>query len=222
MPLTKSIALEVAEAEELDRDCSNKYHPQKWRPAVVGTEVIPVVTQPIDPQLLVLKWFLWSRNLLTLYFSRGQTQPLSTIPGVTQPLLLLRNWPMQPFEKRTNQHSVKIITRLLVLYFIKCDVTVDVCDTIYIFSHNLLMIVPRYPISGYVPGYGYHHYYLPWYGHDLSADILYHSSLFLVLFFGWCFECICNNYVLVLFFFWIKIKQTYYSFKKRHLALIYY
>ena len=55
VPLTKSIALEVAEAEELDRDCSNKYHPQKWRPAVVGTEVIPVVTQPIDPQLLVLK-----------------------------------------------------------------------------------------------------------------------------------------------------------------------
>ena len=125
MPLTKSIALEVAEAEELDRDCSNKYHPQKWRPAVVGTEVIPVVTQPIDPQLLVLKWFLWSRNLLTLYFSRGQTQPLSTIPGVTQPLLLLRNWPMQPFEKRKKNQSAfsenhhKTIS--FIFYKVWCD-----------------------------------------------------------------------------------------------------
>ena len=79
MPLTKSIALEVAEAEELDRNCSNKYHPQKWRPAVVGTEVIPVVTQPIDPQLLVLKWFLWSRNLLTPAIGT------EVIPVVTQP-----------------------------------------------------------------------------------------------------------------------------------------
>ena len=80
-------------------------HATYW-PAVVGTEVIPVVSH-------------------NLYFSRSQTQPLSTIPGVTQPLLLLRNWPMQPFEKRKKNQSAfsenhhKTIS--FIFYKVWCD-----------------------------------------------------------------------------------------------------
>ena len=74
------------------------------------------------PQPSVPKWFLWSHNL---HISMGQTQPLSTIPGVTQPLLLLRNWPMQPFEKRKKNQSAfsenhhKTIS--FIFYKVWCD-----------------------------------------------------------------------------------------------------
>ena len=47
---------------------------------------------------------------------------------------------------------------------------------------------------------------------DMIWVLIYYHSLFLVLFFGWCFECICNNYVFV--FFWVKINRLIIHLKK--------
>ena len=108
-----------------------------------------------------------SRRYWSDYYPRGHAT--STIAELTNATFLNK----KKEEKKTSAFS-EIITRLLVLYFIKCDdvescdiytyspIKINDCTRVPIYTHRVMCVPAGMCTTYFVPGYGYHYLSMIW------------------------------------------------------------